>query len=307
MRVRAARAVGLLGAAVLVAAGCGGGQAETGAGACDDCAAGARELALRARHVAAAWDGSSAAAAWRRGYHPMGEVVELPRGGLRTRADRRALRSGSLVLRTELPATAAQDADVTWTGGRALTRPLEGAAESYRSLAGGEGGAGHRLTVTGAKLGEMRVVTSRGPATVPAWLFRIAGYDTPLKRAAVTPSKLPRPPIGGLGGVAGGVESLVRVSADGRTVTVVVLRTSCHTGPGVAARETRGSVVLIGSVTERKERKDRKDRGFCAKRAGRERTTVRLERPVGDRVLLDAHEGRPLRYTSQLVPSPGWS
>jgi hypothetical protein len=53
----------------------------------------------RARQVAAAWDGSSAADAWRAGYFPMGEAVQLPRGGLHGKADEQAFRRQVFVLR----------------------------------------------------------------------------------------------------------------------------------------------------------------------------------------------------------------
>lgn len=58
----------------------------------------------------------------------------------------------------------------------------------------GVGGKPH-LTVTGARLGEMSVATSRGPAKIAAWLFDLKGYSSPLKQAAVTASKLSQPPI----------------------------------------------------------------------------------------------------------------
>lgn len=66
--------------------------------------------------------------------------------------------------------------------GESLTRPLTGVDESYNSLAGGRKGGKPTLAVTGAKLGEMRVDTSRGPAVVPAWLFTLDGYDSPSSR-----------------------------------------------------------------------------------------------------------------------------
>ncbi|MEU6818581.1 carbon-nitrogen hydrolase family protein [Streptomyces sp. NPDC046860] len=57
--------------------------------------------------------------------------------------------------------------------------------------------------------------------TSSAWLFTLEVYDTPLKRAAVTPSKLPEPPIGpARQGAAGGPTSVARLAgtaADGRS------------------------------------------------------------------------------------------
>ncbi|WP_323390973.1 hypothetical protein [Streptomyces jumonjinensis] len=191
---------------------------------------------------------------------------------------------------------------MAWTGGGSLARPLTGADEAYQTLAGARVGGKPRLTVTGVKLGEMSVASSRGPATVPAWLFDLKGYGSPLKQAAVTPSKLPQPPIERSRDIAGhSLNQLVQVSADGRSVTVVALHGACDDGPVVDVLETRGSVVLSASV------KDRKDDGNCTKQLLQQQVTVKLDRSVGDRVLLDAHTGRPVPYKPPHRPSPSWS
>jgi hypothetical protein len=65
--------------------------------------------------------------------------------------------------------------------------------------------------------------------------------------------------------------------------------------------ETRGSVVLASSV------KPRKHEGLCSKQAEMRSVTVALDRPLGDRVLLDAITGRPVPYRPPLGPSPSWS
>lgn len=192
MRIRASRSVSLLAGVALAGAGLG---AVSGCGGQKTTAVGTNVLAERARQVAEAWDGSTAAAAWRVGYHPMGETVQLPQGGLRSPADMQAYKDQSFVLRGELPVIWPKDGQVTWAAGEPLTRPLMGAHESYKTLAGTRVSGKPHLTVTGAKLGEMRVATSRGSATVPAWLFTLDGYATPLKQAAAIPSTPPQPPI----------------------------------------------------------------------------------------------------------------
>lgn len=300
MRIRASRSLSLLAAAALSATGLG---AVSGCGGQKDAGGDTEVLAHRARKVAGAWDGSTAAAAWRVGYHPMGEVVQLPRGGLRSQADKRAYQDHNFVLRGRLPDTGPKDGRVTWIGGGSLTRPLAGAVESYKTLAGGRAGGKPHLTVTGAKLGEMSVATSRGPAVAPAWLFTLSGYASPLRQAAVIPSPLPRPPIGRAYGVPGHpLDQLVQIAAGGRSVTVVALHGACDDGPVVAVLETRGSVVLSGSVKHRKD-----DGGYCTKQARLQQVTVKLARPVGDRVVVDAHTGQPVPYKPPHGPSPSWS
>ncbi|KUH39823.1 hypothetical protein ATE80_05300 [Streptomyces kanasensis] len=252
-------------------------------------AGGTDALADRARQVAEAWDGPTAAAAWRAGYHPTGETAQLPLGGLRSPADRRAFEERSFVLGGRLPVTWPRHGQVTWAAGGSLTRPLRGVEESYWSLAATRVGGEPHLTVTGAKPGAMRVATTRGPAMVPAWLFTLEGYAAPLKLAAAIPSEAPRPPIGPARDIPGhALDQLVRISPDGRSVTVVVLHGVCDDAPAVGVPETRGSVVLSASV------KERGGRGDCTKQAKMQQVAAVLERPVGDRVLLDARTGQPI-------------
>ncbi|NWF29565.1 hypothetical protein HW130_25485 [Streptomyces sp. PKU-EA00015] len=258
----------------------------------------------RARQVAAAWDGSQAADAWRAGYYPMGGAVQLPLGGLRSQADKRAYEAQNLLLQGELPTTWPKDGRVTWAGGTSLTRPLLGAKTAYTALARSRVEAKPHLTVTGAQLGEMTLATSRGPATVPAWLFTVRGYDAPLKIAAADPSKLPGSPIRPARDIPAGqlapLDRLVQIEEDRRSLTVIAIHGACDDGPAVDVLETRGSVVLSASVKDPKT-------GNCTAQAKTKHVTVKLERPVHDRVLLDAYTGRPVPYGHPNEPSPSWS
>ncbi|WP_243274697.1 hypothetical protein SALCHL_006380 [Streptomyces albus subsp. chlorinus] len=84
-------------------------------------------------------------------------------------------------------------------------------------------------------------------------------------------------------------------------MTVAVLHGVCDDGPAVDVRETTGNVVLSASV------KDRNRGGLCTKQATSRRLTVKLDRPVGDRVVLDALAGRPIPGKSPHWYSPSWS
>ncbi|MGW0703311.1 hypothetical protein ACWD0A_29185 [Streptomyces sp. NPDC002867] len=64
--------------------------------------------------------------------------------------------------------------------------------------------------------------------------------------------------------------------------------------------ETRGSVVLSASVKSPKT-------GDCSTQAKKKHVTVKLDRPVYDRVLLDAYTGRPVPYGHPNELSPSWS
>ncbi|WP_327191364.1 hypothetical protein [Streptomyces xinghaiensis] len=261
----------------------------------------APEATARARRVADAWDGSRAAEVWGTGYHPMGEEVQLPESAFHTEADQRAYATGNFVLRSELPASSPDHGRVTWERGGSLTLPLMTARAAYESVDRG-GGDGPRLTVTGAKLGEMTLATSRGPAIVPAWLFTLEGYDTPLRRAALGPSKLPEPPIKPVGETPtdelAPLGRLVEVAGDGRSVTVMANHGSCDDGPAVDVLETGGSVVLSAWVVD-------PEKGPCTSELRSEKVTVKLDRPMGGRVLLDAFTGRPVANGERDGGSPG--
>jgi hypothetical protein len=283
-------------------AGCGDEKADSRAAEVRD-AGHASQSKARARQVADAWDGSKAAGVWSKGYYPMGEAVQLPENGLRNEADKRAYMTQNFVLRGELPATAKKDGQVKWESGGSLTLPLMGARKAYEAV-DHNNSAGPHLTVTGAKLGEMTLATSRGPATVPAWLFTLDGYDTPLKRVALSPSKLPESPIKPAGQVSTDeltpLDRLVEVAGDGRSVTVRANHGSCDDGPVVDVLETGGSVVLSASVVGTKD-------GPCTADLTGKAVTVKLDQPVGDRVLLDSFTGRPVPYGEPNGLSPSWS
>ncbi|MGW1024984.1 hypothetical protein ACWD4J_14995 [Streptomyces sp. NPDC002577] len=298
MRIRTSGTAGMRALAILTAIGVG---AVTGCGSEKGAGDHAEAVVNRARQVAAAWDGSKAAAAWRAGYHPMGEVIQLPRGGLQSKADQQAYQDHSFVLDGKLPTTWPKNGRVAWDGDGLLTRPLVEPDSSYKTLASARVGGNPHLTVTGAKLGEMSVATSRGPAVVPAWLFSLEGYDSPLKQAAVIPSKMPQSPIRRATDVPGyPLNRLVQIAADGRSVTVVALHGVCDRGPAVDVLETRGSVVLSASVKH-------PDDSDCTAQGRLTQVTVKLDRPLGDRVLLDALTGQPVPYKPPHGPSPSWS
>ncbi|WP_328362834.1 hypothetical protein OG828_28585 [Streptomyces sp. NBC_00457] len=281
MRTHLTRIIALVLFAVV---GCGS-EAAGGAGGNSS----APDTKERAGQVAEAWDGSAAAEAYSKGYYPMQGPVQRPEGGWRDAEDEEAYATQNFALSAELPRTH-KGGKVTWQSGETLTLDLMGAREAYETLAGNSG-EGPRLTVTGAELGEMTQATSRGPATVPAWLFTLEGYDTPLKRVAIGPSKVPEPPIGpaaeGVSADLWDLGGVVEVAGDGRSVTVVAHHGACDDGPAVDVLETDGSVVLSGYMVGT-------DDGLCQDSLHAQEKTVELDRPVGDRVLLDAFTGRPL-------------
>ncbi|WP_223863175.1 hypothetical protein [Streptomyces sp. 5-10] len=299
--VRPLLGVALCAVTAMVTAGCGEKADDSGAQIRNTQSA--PQPGHRARQVADAWDGSKAAQQWHQGYYPMGEVVQSPKGGFHNEADSRAYGTGNFDLRASLPSAPRKDGRVTWERGASVTRQLIGAQEAFKAL-DRDSSPGPRLTVRGAKLGEMTLMTSRGPATIPAWLFTLEGYDTPLKRAAVEPSKLPEQPIKSVGQVAtdalAPLGGLIKIAGSGRSVTVIATHGSCDNGPAVDVLETSGSVVLSAYTAGSKD-------GDCTSEMHGQELTVKLHRPVGSRVLLDAFTGRPVPYNRWPKTSQSWS
>ncbi|MFE2424928.1 hypothetical protein [Streptomyces hokutonensis] len=246
----------------------------------------------RARQVATAWDGSQAAGAWRAGYHPVAPAVQLPQGGLRSQDDKRAYQTQNFALRGDLPTTWPKHGRVAWSSNKSLTQPLMSANDAYKTLAQASID-GPQLTVVGAKLGTMTLATTRGPATVPAWLFTLQGYTSPLKRAAVNPSTPPQSPIKPAHNFSDSqlapLGRLLQVAGDGRSLTVIAYHGACDAGPSVEVLETGGSVVLSAAIKN-------PDEGDCSAQSREKQVTVKLVQPMGDRVLLDASTGAPVAY-----------
>ncbi|MZD07365.1 hypothetical protein GTW43_20095 [Streptomyces sp. SID5785] len=276
---------------------------------CGDRALGEREgsdadaVAARARQVAEAWDGSSAAEAWRAGLHPMSDVTQPPRGGFHSAADERAYRHKNFVLRTQLPTRWPKTGQVVWPDGGKLSRPLVDPRKAFESMSSAPPAGEPPLTVTGVKFATMTITTGRGPTTVPAWAFSVKGYESPVKRAAAEPSGLPdRPPVRGTADVpVDKVHHLVRMDPRERTVSVVTVHGACEESSAVDVLETKGSVVLSATAV------NRRGDGLCTKQAELRQVTVRLDRPLGERLLLDAHTGLPVPYRPENGPSPSWS
>ncbi|WP_405013835.1 hypothetical protein [Kitasatospora sp. NBC_01539] len=286
MRGRAG-AVALL---VLLAAGCG---STAGGGGAPSAAvqAAARE---RAAAVARAWPGSPQEQVWRTGYAPLDVPPEwLPADAFHDDADKQAYAAGRLVLTGGLPRTFSGRAQVRWADGAELSLPLRSADAVFRGLvAAGKpcgGDCGRPLEVTGAQPGTREVATSRGRAEIPVWEFAVAGYAAPFVYPAVEgqlpPPDVPRAPqdLEGVLGAAGPA-----VSADGRTLTASVGHGSCERPERAEAYETDAAVVLIALA-----RPTAGPGTACDAALRMSPVDFRLERPLGDRVVLDLWTGAP--------------
>jgi hypothetical protein len=148
------------------------------------------------------------------------------------------------------------------------------------------------LTVVGARLGQTTLRTSRGEATVPAWLFTVRELTKPVARVAfdasvTTPVTYPAvapPSAGELTGVAGAV--WITAGAD-RRVEFTIAVGPCDRDPVGLVHESSETVVVAGLTTPATKACG----GGSLKYAP---LAVSLKEPLGGRPVLDAVTGRPL-------------
>jgi hypothetical protein len=252
----------------------------------------------RARQVTARWDRSQATRAWRTGLVLLdpSELVPIPRNeGFASQEQKDAFGSGHFRLAGTLPAEPLPGL-VRWAGGATIKLPLLTARAAFAELAaqrpcGGPDPCGE-LTVTGAQPATVTVLTSRGPASVPAWRFTVTGLGWPVSEVAVAPGALvvlpgygPIPPAGRN---TPGVSELAAVSKDGRTLTVQLLGGACDAAWGTYSYET-GRAVVVGSWARQKA-----GHYWCAAVGILRTARVTLKSPLGTRVVLDVATGLPL-------------
>ncbi|HET8680957.1 MAG TPA: hypothetical protein VFM54_03690 [Micromonosporaceae bacterium] len=315
------RSVIVLAAVALLAAGCA--QPGTGSGSATEPDPDLNEkFDQRARQVAQAWAASTASGAWRTGFVPLGSLTEAPAGGFPSGELKDAYSQGIYVLRTDLPGTRPADGTIRFPADRAtLTVPLVSAREAYAAIDRGDpqcvspppaapaptgpsGSVGTTvpqgcvaLTVTGVRLGTVMVRTSRGEASVPAWLFTVAEVREPVARVAVAPSAvtpMPRASVPDWGHQRGLVTAQHVIQVAGNELTFALGVGSCDTDIRPLFLETDAAVVVAGTV--------RTPTGPCNMMLKFEPVTVTLAEPLGVRVVLDAVNGVPLSDTPVGIP-----
>ncbi len=281
-------ALGLLLAGVLTVAGCGTeNPVGTGPG-------GGGDEDSRARQVADAWRGSVAAQQWRTGFFPLEELVWLPQDAWHSGEDKIAYGESRFTVEGELPAKGSRGR-ITWQdGGPPQDVEVLSARAVFERLAGPEKSSeGPRLTITGAKADQQQVETSRGPAYIPVWYFTIKGYDQPLISAALGTQTVVQSPIAPMDNQRDDLmplQGLKSVARDGRSLVVLAGHGACDDGPAVQALETDENVVLTASIRGANDEP-------CTSQLLVEKVTVKLTRPLGKRVLLDAFSGAPVELT----------
>ncbi|MEU4622232.1 hypothetical protein AB0G04_19985 [Actinoplanes sp. NPDC023801] len=264
----------------------------------------APRLLAQAEAALERYDRAVAAAGGRPRFVPVGELTGQTGAWEAALADnaKAALGNGHLVVTGAMPDAPAGDGEVIWPNGDrervgllsaedALGRITANRAECPECVA---------LEVTGARLGTMRVSTTRGPATAPAWEFSIKGSAVRVTRLAADGAgtvQVAPPSWDPYNTPAGLAIDSASGSTGGRQLTVG------FTGAPQPASEPCGidytaKVVESGNaVVVYLIEKRHADNEACTA-IGFHRTAVaELARPLGERTVLDVTQGLPVPVT----------
>lgn len=161
---------------------------------------------------------------------------------------------------------------------------------------GDAGDAGERTaTVTGAVFGLAAEYSQGKPVLVPAWTYRVrqqgAGGTYEVSFPAVEREYLRTPGAGGEDtpvSPGGDGQAPVSYTADGRTLTVTFWGGVCHDYRATA--QEKGDTVAVGVTADRSAEPKKP----CIMVAKKQRVTVQLDKPLGDREVVDARNGEEL-------------
>lgn len=305
--------VSLIAAVTLAACGKGGEGADAGDPVADDA------FAPRAAQVAEVWRTLPPTGVWSTGFVPLGGLTLKPATGPDGQpldeATSTALNAGFLVLETSLPKKSADEGEIAFPDGTPMKVGLVDAERAWQDLApadpadctstpddpapDGSGGpddtTSHKvpcstLRVTGVELGTVPLQTSRGSATVPAWLFTVDGLSGPIARVAVSPDdidEVPQVDVPEAGDMTGLVSAQDLVSVEGNTVTYRLGVGACDIDIKPLFLETDSAVVVAGSAKTTGE--------TCIDMLKYEPVTITLSKPLDSRPLVSAHTGQPVK------------
>jgi hypothetical protein len=276
-------------------------------------------FSARARVIADAWRatlGGAAGDSWHTGLVPLQDLTVPPAEGF-TDDIRFAFASGWYTSVVDLPTNAPASGDVRFPDGGVLSLPLVSASTAYHEIDKGDppcrqnldtpspetsrpsGSVGTTaphtcaiLTVTAVKLGTTTLRTSRGLASVPAWLFTVKELPAPVARAAfaaTSTTHVPYPSIPPMqGDQTHGIAAAIRLtSAQDRRLEYTIGIGACAQNPIGLVHETDETVVIGGST-------DAPTSTSCDASLVLQPVSVTLDRPLGTRAIFDAVTGGPM-------------
>jgi hypothetical protein len=272
-------------------------------------------LDARAREAIAVWETHTPQPA--RAYLPVwpylpgwtGRSGHDPRPGRDVEIDN-AISERRLSLATRLPDATPAPAIVRWADGGAAQAPVVSAVEAFAAVPSRpclrRSCDGPPVRVTAATLGTVPALTANGWASVPAWLFTVEDAVPRIAHIAVDPKMVPEPMTprfqsGFHTPVSHGFYTASDVEQ--RSLTVEFLGAPSGTGPCQAeyiAHAIEGPSA-IAVIVQAQRRRGPEPQVACAPLGGppNRRLTVTLNRPIGERTLLELSEGRPLVLSSR--------
>ncbi|HEU4425770.1 MAG TPA: hypothetical protein VFR67_24805 [Pilimelia sp.] len=272
----------------------------------------------RAAEVAQAWRTAAGGQAWRTGFVPLQDPTVLPAEPRFTEETKQAYGAGWYRTARPLPSQTPAGGTVRFPDGSTLSVPLVSAAAAYGWLdqgdappcqqpaaapapagTGPDGSVAHSvpstcltLLVTGATLGTVKLRTTRGEATVPAWLFTVRELGAVVARVAVAPSAVGARPTLQLPDTThtpGLVTAQDLQEVDGANLTYRLGVGACDKNITPLVAEYDDVVVVGGAVTP--------PEGGCTDQLLLHPVTVTLKEPLGSQPVLDALTGQVLTLT----------
>jgi hypothetical protein len=246
------------------------------------------------------WADAITAAGGQTAFVPVGELTaqvgdwELAVGD----NNKPALMAGLVEAAVSLPAETPPNGELRWPDGSSATVRLISAQQALAELkAEGSGSCSDcvPLQVTGAKLTDGQVQTSRGPAEAPVWEFTLQGTAVMVTQVAIADRVTVVPPPWDPNDPPVGISiDSATAAAGGRQLTVSFTGAP---GPGdrpcgadytAEAVESQTAVVVI--VTEHTN-------GLpvpCSAVGAIRTAAVELSAPLGERTVLEVREGLPV-------------
>ncbi|SCL20203.1 hypothetical protein GA0070624_1940 [Micromonospora rhizosphaerae] len=288
-------------AAVAMLGGCGpAGDGAGGNGRAED---GLDRLRQQARDALARYDQAVRDAGGAQGFVPVGDLTGQlgdwePANGDNNKL---ALLAGQVFPAEALPTAGQKTGTVVWETGRTQPVPLMSAEETLAQMraAGGRGCSGCvPLEATAARLTTVRIPTTRGPATAPAWEYTLKGTAVRLTRIAAAPAIEVTPPPWDADHPHGGlrIDSATGTTTS-RQLTVAFTGSPdpksqpCGADYSAEAVESGNAVVVI--VIEHPHA----DRETCGDIGARRTATVELAQPLRERAVLEVQQGLPVPLT----------
>lgn len=286
----------------------------------DPAAASRKAFEARAVQVAHAWEASAVAKSWQHSLVMLSPVTrrpdQWPGPSLQTEVDPATYGAISVSFYLlDLPPgqpPAPRTGTVTFSDGTTLAVPLESPARAFHEFVGqgpchpsatppaaptppsGATADCPRARITSVTLGTRHLMTGRGEADLPMWLFTVPGVPHPIERIAVDPSAYSL--ATGVGGTENSGADFVSPgfygsdslrSADGTALTFRVFSGACDDVVGPLVYEDARTVVVGATVIKATS-------GACQDSLDGHLMSVKLRAPLGNRIVLDGATGRPL-------------